>query len=77
MFVGNRRLVAYALPATSGAGWLVCVAGFVMLTGTAGELRNVLLEPTLRALALAGLLLLPGLLMTANWFLHRHVEVRS
>jgi hypothetical protein len=61
----------------SGAGWLICLIGFVMLIWSITELRQALLEPTLFRVALAGFLLPAGILMTANWKLHRQVEVRS
>jgi hypothetical protein len=61
----------------AGAGWLICVAGLVMLTWSITELRRTLLEPTLFWIALVGFLSLAGLLMLVNWRLHRDVEVRS
>ena len=60
----------------AGAGWLICVSGFVMLIWSITELRAALLEPSLLRIALVGFLLLAGLLMTANWLLHRHVAGR-
>ena len=61
----------------SGAGWLICMFGFVMLIWTITDLRHALLEPTLFRIALSGFLLLAGLLTAASRKLHRQVEVRS